>query len=209
MAGEPSALGSLVRLTPLLLDELPAHPSIPDPSSTPSPPDPPLRPRPDLSTFFRAVLDEGAAVVSPSALRANFTPAGSKSARPARSRVDVLKRDIPAAVIDQIAWDSPPVPRPRPRVVGAEHWFVRRSRHENVSSRDQTGSASWEEFVYGLRDEHSKHEQDFTPTVYDARHVLDWNQALGALEKGGELGGYTHATMSRKPSPWASWNPRA
>jgi Protein of unknown function (DUF3074) len=74
---------------------------------------------------------------------------------------------------------------------------MRRSLHQNISSKEKKGSASWEEFVYGLRDEHSRHEFDFTPTLYDARHILDWNGEMRKLEEEGSLGTkYSNGTMS-------------
>ena len=50
--------------------------------------------------------------------------------------------------------------------------------------------------MFGLRDQHSKHEYDFTPTLYDAHHILDWNEEVQVLETEGRLGPYSHATMS-------------
>jgi len=55
--------------------------------------------------------------------------------------------------------------------------------------------------VYGLRDEHSRHEFDFTPTLYDARYILDWNGEMRKLEEEGSLGTkYKDGTMSSTSS---------
>jgi hypothetical protein len=147
-------------------------------------------------TFLRAILDEGSAFLNKSTLQSKFISQSSKSSPPSTSNVQILKRDIASSEMDRISWDSPPVPRRKPRALGAEHWFARRSRHPNVSSKEKKGSASWEEFVFGLRDQHSKHECDFTPTLYDAHHILDWNEEVQVREKEGRLGPYSHATMS-------------
>lgn len=195
-SNSPAALGNLVRLIPLSLNELPAHSSIPKAPIKDGIGNETGRPRPDLLTFLHAILDEGGAFLDKSTFPSTFTPQGSKSSPPSTSPVQVLKRDIPLAEIERISWDSSPIPRRKPRALGAEHWFARRSRHPNVSSKEKKGSASWDEFVFGLRDEHSKHECDFTPTLYDAHHILDWNEEVLVLKKEGKLRPYSHATMS-------------
>lgn len=195
-SNSPAPLGNLVRLTPLLLTELPAHASIPDAPVRGADSSQADRPRPELLTFFRAILDEGSAFLDKSTLQSRFTSQSSKSSPPSTSNVQILKRDIPSSEIEKISWDSPPIPRGKPRALRTEHWFARRSRHPNASSKEKKGSASWEEFVFGLRDQHSKHECDFTPTLYDAHHILDWNEELQVLEKEGKLEPYGHATMS-------------
>ena len=196
-SNSPTPLGNLVRLTPLLLIELPAHASIPyAPPSGVANRQADRPPQPDLLTFLRAILDEGSAFLNKSTLQSKFISQSSKSSPPSTSNVQILKRDIASSEIDRISWDSPPVPRRKPRALGAEHWFARKSRHPNVSSKEKKGSASWEEFVFGLRDQHSKHEYDFTPTLYDAHHILDWNEEVQVREKEGRLGPYSHATMS-------------
>ncbi|OCT46587.1 hypothetical protein CLCR_02010 [Cladophialophora carrionii] len=94
--------------------------------------------------------------------------------------------------------------KPPTRVLsGGEHWFARKSVHKDLSSKDTTspGNASWQEFIYGLRDNHSKHEEDFTPNLYDAHHVCDWNGEIQRLESQGKIVGkhgrrYSCATMA-------------
>ncbi|KAJ9602552.1 hypothetical protein H2200_013095 [Cladophialophora chaetospira] len=86
---------------------------------------------------------------------------------------------------------------------GGEHWFARKSVHKDLSSRDTTspGNASWKEFIYGLRDNHSKHEEDFTPSLYDAYQVCNWDEQVKVLESQGKIVGkdgkkYSCVTMS-------------
>ena len=193
-------LGNLVRLTPLTLDELPAHPSIPNTPTKTSATTDAERPRPDLLTFLRAILDEGGAFLSKQNFQSTFSKHSTKSQADAKSHVDVLKRDISASQIEKLDWGSGSVPRRKPTAIDAEHWFARRSRHVNKSSKAEKGSASWDEFVFGLRDQHSKHEFDFTPTLYDAHHILDWNEQVQALASEGRLGSYSHVTMSSESS---------
>jgi Protein of unknown function (DUF3074) len=194
----PSFVGNLVRLTPLLLTELPAHGSIPNTPVKDAAGNEADRPRPELLTFLRAILEEGGAFLDKSTFQSTFKSQGSKSSPPSTTTVQVLKRDISSSEIEKISWDSLPIPRRKPRVINVEHWFARRSRHANVSSKEKKGSASWDEFVFGLRDEHSKHECEFTPTLYDAHHILDWNEEIRILENERKLAPYSHATMSSK-----------
>ena len=194
----PASLGNLVRLTPLLLDELPGHASIPSTPVKGSTNSEAERPRPVLVNFLRAILDEGAVFLSKPTFQSTFTPQSSKSAPPSTTKVRILKRDIPSSEIEKVSWDGAPVPRRTPRAIEAEHWFARLSRHPNISSKEKKGSANWDEFVFGLRDQHSKHEYDFTPTLYDAHHIMDWNEEVRVLENEGKLGPYSHATMSSK-----------
>jgi Protein of unknown function (DUF3074) len=192
----PASLSNLVHLTPLLLNELPVHASIPITQINGAASSVADRPRPELLTFLHAILDEGGAFLDKSTFQSMFTSQSSKSSPPSTSNVQVLKREIPSSQIEKISWDSPPIPRSKPRAISAEHWFARRSRHANVPSKEKKGSASWDEFVFGLRDQHSKHEYDFTPALYDAHHILDWNEEVQVLENEGKLAPYSHATMS-------------
>jgi Protein of unknown function (DUF3074) len=194
----PVPLGNLVRLTPLLLNELPSHASLPNTPIKGSANNEAERPRPALVNFLRAVLDEGGAFLSKHTFESTFTPQSSKSSPPSSTKVQILKRDIPSSEIEKISWDGAPVPRGMPHAIETEHWFARRSRHPNISSKEKKGSANWDEFVFGLRDQHSKHEYDFTPTLYDAHHVMDWNEEIRVLENEGKLAPYSHATMSSK-----------
>lgn len=194
-AAAASNLGNLVRLNPWRLDELPAHSSLPAPTSS-------ATTRPDLLKFLLAILDEGGAFLAPQAVAATFSRAGTKSAPPSDASVEVLKRSIPPSRLSQIPWSSSPIVRQKPSSLEPEHWFARRSVHKNVGSKETKGSASWEEFVYGLRDNHSQHECDFTPTLYDAHHVLDWNDEIKKLENEGKFEGrYSSVGMGSKYMP--------
>ena len=184
----PSSLSNLVRLAPLQVGDLPSHPDLPESSA-------------DLLPFLTTLLDDGAALLSRSNFTDTFKHHSSKASAPSASRVEVLTHTVPASSIAQVPWSGAVVSRGTPSRVEAEHWFARRSVHQDVSSKsDETpGHASWDEFVYGLRDEHSRHEMDFTPTLYDARPVVDWNGQIRKVEaertgRGG-LKGYTSVTM--------------
>ncbi|ERF77116.1 hypothetical protein EPUS_07657 [Endocarpon pusillum Z07020] len=178
-----SALGNLVRIVPLELSDLPPHPSIPQQSqaaSTTTPSDS------RLITFLLAILDEASTFISPSTFSTTFTSLSTKSSPPSASPVEVYKREISASDVSSIQWSANQrVPREPPAKVEDENWFARRSVHKNEPSKTSEGSASWSEFVFGLKEQHSKHEQDFTPTLYDAHYVLDWNEEIRNLPKQG------------------------
>src|SRR5271156_2797337 len=137
----PIALGNLVRLTALQLSELPPHPLIHDNSSDKKD----SFPRPDLLVFLHAYLDQGAAFLSPEAVRSSFTSRGSKPSPPSSSDVELLKREIPASEINNISWLAAPVSRQKPAYTTPEYWFARRSYHPNASSKLARGTASWSE----------------------------------------------------------------
>jgi hypothetical protein len=105
---------------------------------------------------------------------------------------------------EQETYTRPGRSKPPARVLsGGEHWVARKSVHRDLSSRDTSspGNASWKEFIYGLRDDHSRHEQEFTPNLYDAHHVCDWIGEVRDLESHGKIVGkhgrqYTCVTMA-------------
>ena len=81
----------------------------------------------------------------------------------------------------------PKIRRPKPTSIPDEHWFTRRSIHEAKSSKLSPGTASWEQFLFGLLHEHSVHEQDFTPTLFDAHPVVNWDGQVRKLAEEGGL----------------------
>jgi hypothetical protein len=80
-----------------------------------------------------------------------------------------------------------PISRARPTTLQDEHWFTRRSIHQCISSKLTPGTASWEQFVFGLLKNHSANEQEFTPNLFDARKVVDWDGQVRKLTEEGSL----------------------
>ena len=179
-------LRNLVRMVPLDLSDLPPHPNIPresraDPVSSPS--------DSNLLTFLLTILDEASNFLSPSTFSTTFTSLSTKSSPPSSSPVELYKREISSSEISSINWSKDQkVPRKEPEKIEDENWFARRSLHDNKSSKESEGTASWPEFVFGLKEQHSKHEQDFTPALYDAHYVLDWNEEIRRLRNQGLTG---------------------
>jgi hypothetical protein len=82
---------------------------------------------------------------------------------------------------------EPKIRRTKPAELRDEHWFTRRSIHNCISSKLEPGTASWEQFLFGLLHNHSKNEQEFTPNLFDAYKVIDWNGQVRKLDEEGSL----------------------
>ena len=121
-------------------------------------------------TFIKAALDEGNEFITQSNFQQTFSALSTKPSPPSTARVDTFKRDIPAK---------------------NETWFARKSVHKDEKA---DGTADWDEFVFGLRDDHSVHEKDFTPTLFDAHKVCDWDTELKS--RASEVQGYNTLTMA-------------
>ncbi|KAF4534825.1 hypothetical protein BFW01_g125 [Lasiodiplodia theobromae] len=158
--------GDLVRLRILTTTDLPPHPSI-KPTSPHNV---------DLFNFLQTVLDEGVAFAD-EYVPQTFNKGRVKESPPAVAKVHQLSRDIKVGSDGKTTTES---------------WFARESVHQNVSEQ---GTATFAEFDNGLRVEHSKHEMEYTPSVFDAHRVADWNELI-AVRGGNVPGGYEEVTMS-------------
>lgn len=192
-----TSLGNLIRIAPLHLSELPTHPTLAqreggssnsgihtkdrsgdsDLSSqalkSVSAGDKNQSQRPALLPFIKAVLDEACIFVD-DIMPQTFTGSGEKQSKPAAAKVKLLKREIGGHELSQVPWASSNIKRNSPKAVGTsrEAWFARRSRHAN---RSDQGTADFPEFDLGLRVNHSEHEREYTPDVFDSYRVLDWD----------------------------------
>lgn len=100
-------------------------------------------------------------------LPSNFSIKNSSSkSSPATASVEVLQRELSLAELPKAPGQSP------------ETWFARTSLHENQSAN---GTADWSEFESGLLDDHSQHEMDYTPDVFDAHKVLTWDSPIEGI----------------------------
>ena len=55
-------------------------------------------------------------------------------------------------------------------------------------NKREAGTADFAEFDTGLRQEHSVHEMDYTPDVFDAHEVLSWDAEITAALENGDNG---------------------
>lgn len=221
MAPEAKPLGNLVRLLPLHINEIPAHPALESLVRNPASPSnsngsSPSQngkvdssERPHLITFMEEILDQAAIFVDDT-LPETFKKGSLKKSKPATAKVQLLSRMVKPAEMKMVPWINSSIPRnwsangKKP----GEAWFARRSRHANHSSE---GTADLDEFDYGLRHNHSKHEEDYTPDVFDSYKVLDWSaQIKAALDNGSGIDNYRDLNMSSKPICLATrcpWSP--
>jgi len=113
-----------------------------------------------LSAFAGTALNEGSAFLNtelgPSG-RFKVKGKGERKASPSVAGVKVYAFDRPGGTHGQ-----------------EEAWFARVSRHKHAA---ESGTAGFAEFDYGLRAEHSKHEMEYTPDVFDAFEVVDYGAA--------------------------------
>ncbi|KAK5075674.1 hypothetical protein LTR70_010022 [Exophiala xenobiotica] len=188
-----SVKSPMIRLAPVPFEDLPDHPSFGSGDSNK---------RPDLLRFALTLLDQGRSLVQPTQFNLSFKSHSQKSSPPSNNEIEILSATVPAADIEKLPWSSDEILRSKPANVEDEHWYARRSYHHNHPSKNNAaGTGSWQEFVYGLRDQHSKHEYDFSPSIYDARLICNWNEQINQLfsslsRSESDRPNYTDATMA-------------
>ncbi|KAJ5825901.1 hypothetical protein N7474_003039 [Penicillium riverlandense] len=142
----------LIQLSPHLFTSLPAHPSLPPNPS-----------RPELSQFITTALREAISLLDttiPSTLTADSKP---RSSPPSHAKVKLLRGwRKPAGSDSNQARNGPGK---------GEFWVCRESQHVDSAA---SGTASWEEFEDGLRQDHAKHEMEYTPSVTGVERLLQW-----------------------------------
>ena len=186
-------LGNLVRILPLHINELPHHPSFESLVDSAGGNSSRSNERPAVISFVKEVLDQAIAFTDD--LPNTFKDGGLKSSPPAEARVRLLSREIGTADIQSIRWTQSTIPRSysSKNKKPAEAWFARKSQHVN---RSEKGTASVEEFDFALRQDHSKHEREYTPDVFDSYKVLDWDdQIKAAVDSGWGIDDYQNISM--------------
>jgi hypothetical protein len=161
-----TGLGSLIRLRNLKPSQLPSHPSLSSHGDTSTV---------SIQEFAARALAE-AEVFMTNYLPKKFTVKSTdKRSPPSNSPVELLAKDISSSELPKDSGVPEGV---------TESWFARKSLHENKAENE---TASWEEFNYGLRVDHSQHEMDYTPDVVDAHEVMNWDEQLES--SGRKVGG--------------------
>jgi len=118
-----------------------------------------------LSAFAATALNEGSAF-----LNTELGPGGRFKVKGKGER----KASPSAAGVKVYAFDRPGGTHGR-----EEAWFARVSRHRHAA---EPGTATFSEFDFGLRAEHSRHELEYTPDVFDAFEVVDYGVAKDVEE---------------------------
>ncbi|KAL6716278.1 hypothetical protein ACLMJK_005844 [Lecanora helva] len=188
-------LGNLVRLLPLHIAELPFHPALEALIHAEEISKISADERPNLFSFVKEVLDEATRFVEDT-LPNTFKEGSLKSSSPSKGQVRLWSRDIQSTEIQSVPWTNAVIPRNQSAKAKkpAETWFARSSRHANSKTE---GTADFDEFDWGLRVNHSKHEQEYTPDVFDSYKVLDWSdQIREAIDIGTPIENYRDINMS-------------
>jgi hypothetical protein len=184
----PPALGQLVRLRVLKPSELPRHATLApaqdkQPQASNGVPE-----GTSLASFITQALTEGVAFIDKT-IPHTFTKTGSKASPPSAAHVTSSKRKISSGdILNGIGegnkWGFAQAWRD-------EFWFARRSVH---TQGEEAGTAPWKEFVDGLLRNHSVHEAEYTPNVFDSRKICDWDEELGSVP----LEGFEEVRMCSK-----------
>ncbi|KAL1968490.1 hypothetical protein VTN77DRAFT_1700 [Rasamsonia byssochlamydoides] len=104
--------------------------------------------RPSLETFLHSALTEALTLVSTTIPQTFKTDKKLRSSSPSAAKVQ----------LSTLAIDN-------------EFWVCRRSVHVDAA---EEGTATWEEFEKGLRENHSENEMAYTPSVTAVEHLLEW-----------------------------------
>jgi hypothetical protein len=162
----------MIRMRALGIQELPSHPDLASQQKD----------APDVQTFVTSALEEAETFMTKYVPhRFNVKNSGKRSP-PSTAEVALSSHELQAKDLPKEARDAG---------AGNETWFARTSIHENAAKQ---GTASWEEFDNGLRVDHSQHEMDYTPDVYDAHEVMNWNSVLESSQN--SIGGWTDVHVS-------------
>lgn len=191
---------SLIRLCPRPFSSLPAHPAFDsnhhhqqhpaaaNPDNTTEPTAPPPS-RPDLHTFLHTVLTEAQNFLITTIPRTFKIEGKPRTSPPATAKVQLLNRLIRA---DEQELDH----------AGSredEYWVCRRSLHLDAPV---DGTASWEEFRAGLRENHSENELEYTPSLSGVERLVEW--PLQEEIEGGwrevDMHGITHSSSLSIPT---------
>ena len=171
-ASSDAGLGPLIRMRALKIDELPVHPELSSQQSS----------APDLNSFVSAALKEANTFVTKYWSSKFSVKDTNKQSPPSTASVKLFTHEIKATDLTKELQGAG---------CGDETWFARTSVHDNEA---KSGTASWQEFDNGLRVDHSQHEKDYTPDVYDAHKALDWSTELEA--RGRKVGGWEDVHVS-------------
>ncbi|KAI9664993.1 MAG: hypothetical protein M1821_006441 [Bathelium mastoideum] len=174
---------SIIHLHPLVPAELPSHPTLA----------PHQQSSPDTAGFLKRALDEATALIDTTLPQSFRIVSKSKTSPPSAAPVELLSHSVAAS-------DLPShVKKEGSSSSKGETWFARRSVHEDA---EKEGTASRVEFEEGLFRNHSANEMDYTPDVYDAYKVLEWDASqLGNVEGYEQVGMYIVEMCHHIPPP--------
>lgn len=163
-----------MRLHEYPASKLPAHPELAAYQSGGSPA--------DLESFITAALSEGETFLTEYLPGVIKVRSAKRTVPPSKATVQLAEHSIAAGELPNDA-----------KTPSGESWFLRSSIHEDEK---KAGTGDWEEFEGALLDNHSQHEMDYTPDVFDAHKVLGWDEELDAI--GRKIGPWEKVEMDSK-----------
>ncbi|KKZ64740.1 hypothetical protein EMCG_09374 [[Emmonsia] crescens] len=190
----PSIIPFLFHLAPLPPSEIPAHPSIPYPIP-PSNNGETTDPRPPLSIFLHAALTQAREFITTTIPDKSFT-------------VDPKLRDSPpsSAQVQVLTGTVKYTPLTRAADSKEFKWFARRTVHDN---RAVSGTASFEEFVHGLKDDHLLNEMEYEPNITAVEDIAKWDCSAVEIEGGWSGLGASLSLVTHTFQPANLISPRA
>lgn len=140
----------------------------------------------------------------------DWKPRGIKTYPHSTAPVDIYERVVAAQDLQDVAGSND---RRLPQLGGqgagagvgkvpAEHWFMRRSTHEDEAA---DGTASWAEWVRSFKDEHAEAEKRFTPTVVGTEVLREWDCAGVEVEVDAGVEAQPDGQQSSSSSSWSDW----
>jgi len=173
-----SALGPLVRLEGISINQLPPggkgiEPSTKTSSSEKWSDGSGVTAAPTLQAFITNVITEAVPFIDGMAPKSGGETTWKKKGAPKRfssteTTTQVYEFVVPGKELNKVQGMSPLTGDNKKD----ETWFGRRSCHKNKAEK---GTASWEEFVYAFKEHHHETEDAFTPTVIGAREAIHWD----------------------------------
>lgn len=153
---------SIIRLCPRPFTSLPCHPAFDGEDNTVTrDSNETAQSRPDLRTFLHSALSEAQTFLVTTIPR-NFKVNGrARWSPPSTAKVQLLTHTIRA--------EDQELDYPGRRQ--DEFWVCRRSVHLDAPVE---GTASWNEFRRGLRENHSENEMEYTPSLTGVERLMEW-----------------------------------
>ncbi|EQL34898.1 hypothetical protein BDFG_03339 [Blastomyces dermatitidis ATCC 26199] len=168
----PSPIPFLLHLTSLPPSEIPAHESIPypfPPSEDGGNPDS----RPPLPLFLQAALTQALEFLTTTVPGKSFTTNPKlRASPPSSAQVQVSSGSIkytPLTSKSLAAADK------------EDKWFARRTVLDNCAAK---GTASFQEFVQGLKDDHLLNEMEYEPNITALEDIAKWDCSGVEVEGG-------------------------
>ncbi|EEH44880.1 uncharacterized protein PADG_01169 [Paracoccidioides brasiliensis Pb18] len=151
----PAKQPSLIRPIPLSPSAIPAHPSIALPLSSN---DGTTRSHPSLSEFIHTTLTQAYTFITDTVPGKTFT-ADPKLRHALHSTAEVKLFSGATQSTSRSSKKD-------------DKWFARRSVHQNCAVK---GTASYEEFVHALKDNHFENESQYVQSLKSAETIAEWD----------------------------------